>query len=173
MELPQLQCSWASSSSWTRSLCPSVQRLVVAQCLVRLWIHVMHHSGWLLEEFYDFLRGWVSRLLRSILRPGRHVVDKGGGMFLTGFAGLTPLVQCSHDCRQFADRCFSCSRVALGKLYIIFCEPPVFSDIFHVRNFARVDFLEPSSTHRCECSRAGVWRCRREFTLRCWAAGCA
>ena len=27
--------------------------------------------------------------------------------------------------------------------------------IFHVQNFARVDFLGPSSTHSCECSRAG------------------
>ena len=31
----------------------------VAQCLVRLWIHVLHHPGWLLEEFYDFPRDWV------------------------------------------------------------------------------------------------------------------
>ena len=53
--------------------------------------------------------------------------DKGSGMFLTGFAGLRHLAPCSHDCRQLADRCLSCSRVALGKLYIIFCEPPVFS----------------------------------------------
>ena len=116
-----------SSSSWTWLLCPSVQRLGAAQCLVQLWIHVLHHPGWLLEEFYDFLRGWVSRLLTSFLRFGRHVVDKGSGMFLTGFAGLTPLSLCSHDCRQFADRCFSCSRVALGNLCIIFHEPPVFS----------------------------------------------
>ena len=39
------------SSSWTRLLCPSVQRLWVAQCLVRLWIHVLHHPGWLMEDF--------------------------------------------------------------------------------------------------------------------------
>ena len=31
----------------------------VAQCLVRLWIHVLHHPGWLLEEFYDFPRDLV------------------------------------------------------------------------------------------------------------------
>ena len=65
-----------SSCSWTRLLCPLVQRLGAAQCLVRLWIHALHLPGWLLEEFHDFLRDWVSRLLRSILRPGRHVVDK-------------------------------------------------------------------------------------------------
>ena len=29
-----------------------------AQCLVRLWIHVLCHPGWLLDEFYDFLRDW-------------------------------------------------------------------------------------------------------------------
>ena len=31
----------------------------VAQCLVRLWIHVLHHPGWLVEDFYDFPRDWV------------------------------------------------------------------------------------------------------------------
>ena len=24
------------------------------------WIHVQHHPGWLLEEFFDFLRDWVN-----------------------------------------------------------------------------------------------------------------
>ena len=154
VESPQLRCLWASSSSWTRLLCPLVQRSGTAQCLVRLWIHVLHHPGWLLEEFFDFLRDLVSRILRSILRSGRHVVDKGSGMFLTGFAGLTHLALCSHDCRQFADRCFSCSRVALENLYIIFYEPPVFS-AFSTFEILRVDFFGPSSTHSCECSRAG------------------
>ena len=51
VESPQLQF-WVSSSCWTRLLCPLVQRLVVAQCLVRRWIHVMHRPGWLLEEFF-------------------------------------------------------------------------------------------------------------------------
>ena len=36
-----------------------------------------------------------------------------------------------------------------------FYEPYVFSAFFCSRNFALVDFLGPSSTHRCECSRAG------------------
>ena len=48
VEFPQLPCFWASSSSWTRSLCPSVQRLGAAQCLVRRWKHFMHHPEWLL-----------------------------------------------------------------------------------------------------------------------------
>ena len=126
VESPQLQWFWVSSSSWTR-LCLLVQRLWAAHCLLRLWIHVLHHPGWLLEEFYDFLRDWVSRLLRSILCPGRLVVDRGSGMFLSGFAGLTHLTLRAHDCRQSANRCFGCSRVALRNLYIIFYEPPVFS----------------------------------------------
>ena len=76
-------------------------------------------QGGFCEKFSDFyMIGWT-RLLRSILRPGRHVVDKGRGMFLTGFAGLMPLALCSYDCWQSADRCFSCFRVALGNLYII------------------------------------------------------
>ena len=75
-------------------------------------------------------KAWFTWMVDSVpeldSRPGLHVVDKGSGIFLTGFAGLTHLALCSHDCRQFADRCFSCSRVALGNLYIIFHEPPVF-----------------------------------------------
>ena len=55
------------------------------------------------ERISDFLRDWVSRLLRSILRPGQHVVDKGSGTFLFGFAGLMPLALCSHDCWLSAD----------------------------------------------------------------------
>ena len=56
-------------------------------------------------------------------------------------------------CREVHNRCFGCSRVALGNLYIIFFVPPVFSACSTF--VARVDFLEPSSTHTCECSRAG------------------
>ena len=33
----------------------------------------------------------------------RHVVDTGSGMLISGFAVLTHLALCSHDCRQFAD----------------------------------------------------------------------
>ena len=40
--------------------------------------------------------------------------------------------------------------VALGNLYIIFSELPGSFSMFSVRIFARVDFLEPSSTHTCE-----------------------
>ena len=143
VESPQLQWFWASSSSWTRLLCPLVQRLRPAQCLVRLWIHVLHHPGWLLEEYYYFLRDWVSRLLRSILRPGRHVVNNGSGMLLTGFAGLTHVAPCSHDCRQSADRCFGCSRVALGFLCIIFYEPLVFSAFSTFEIFRELIFWSP------------------------------
>ena len=82
--------------------------------------------------FHDFLHEGVDSAPELDSRPGRHVVDNGSGMFLTGFAGLTHLALCSHDCRQFADRCFSCSRVALGNLYIIFHEPPVFSAFFQI-----------------------------------------
>ena len=101
---------------------PLVQRLWVAQCLVRLWIHVVHHPGCLLGEFFTifYVMGLI-RLLSSIhvlLFWPACIVDNGNGMFLTGFAGLTHLALCSHDCRQFV-RCFSCSRVAFGNLYII------------------------------------------------------
>ena len=36
-----------------------------------------------------------------------------------------------------------------------FYELPCIFSIFNSRNFALVDFLGPSSTHSCECSRAG------------------
>ena len=91
--------------------------------------------------FFDFLLAGVDSAPELDSRPGRHVVDNGSGMYHTGFAGLTHLALCSHDCWQFADRCFSCSCVALGNLYIIFHEPPVFSAFSHVPNFARVDFF--------------------------------
>ena len=57
-------------------------------------------SRWLLEVFFfDFLHEGLSRLLRSTLRPGRHIVDNGSGMFHAGFAGID-FALCSHDCRQ-------------------------------------------------------------------------
>ena len=46
------------------------------------------------------------------------VVDYGSGMSFPGFAGLTHLALCPHDCRQFV-RCSGCSFAVLGNLYII------------------------------------------------------
>ena len=106
---------------------------VPVRCLVYSWRNAWFDYGYMFctiqggiwKNFRLSLRDWVSRLLRSILRPGRHVVDKGSGTFLIGFAGLMPLAQCSHDCGQSADRCFSCSRVAPGNLGIISTSPCV------------------------------------------------
>ena len=48
--------------------CATTGALVgVAHCLVRRWIHVMHHPGWFLEEFLIFYEKGHARLLRSIL----------------------------------------------------------------------------------------------------------
>ena len=61
--------------------------VVVAQCLVRRWIHAMRHSGWLLEEFMIFYVRVLTRLLSSIhVLP--HIVDHGSGMLFSGFAGI-------------------------------------------------------------------------------------
>ena len=122
-----------SSSSWTRLLCRLVQRPGVAECLVRLWIHALHYPGWLLEEFHDFLRDWVSRLLRSILRPGRHVVVYGSGMRFSWFAGFSHLALCSR--RLPAGPNFFSSRAALGNLYIISTSPLYF------QHFSAVEIL--------------------------------
>ena len=70
VESPQLQCLWASSSPWTRLLCPLVQRLWVAQCLVRLWIHVVIQGGFW-ENFDDFLREGVDSAPELDSRPAR------------------------------------------------------------------------------------------------------
>ena len=45
----------------------------------------------------------------------------------------------------------SCTWKSVHYLY----EPPCIFSICHSRFFALVDFLGPSSTHSCECSRAG------------------
>ena len=68
MEFPQLQCLRASSSSWTRLLCPLVQRLWVAQFLSMVAL------GRIFTIFY--------------ITSCRHIVDNGRGLFLTGFAGV-------------------------------------------------------------------------------------
>ena len=112
---------------------PLVSLAVPVRCLVYSWRNAWFDYGYMFciiqggfwKNFRLSLRDWVSRLLRSILRPGRHVVDKGSGTFFIGFAGLMPLAQCSHDSRQSTDRCFSCSRVALGNLGIISTSPCV------------------------------------------------
>ena len=97
--------------------------LFLAQCLVRLWIHVLLHPGWFLEEFYDFLRDWVD---------SAPEVDSP---VLTGDASVARLLSL-EICTLFLRA--SC-------VFSLIC----------VRTFARVDFLVPSSTHSCECSRAG------------------
>ena len=44
----------------------------VAQCLVRRWIHVVHHPGRLLELFYDFLHEGVGSAFELDSRPAAH-----------------------------------------------------------------------------------------------------
>ena len=55
VECPQLQCCGRRPVPRTRLLCSLVQRLWVAQCLVRLWIHVIIQGGFS-KNFDDFLR---------------------------------------------------------------------------------------------------------------------
>ena len=65
VEFPQLQCLRASSSSWTKLLCPLVQRLWVAQCLVRLWIPVIVQGGFWKNFTIFYVKG-LNRLPSSI-----------------------------------------------------------------------------------------------------------
>ena len=70
-----------------------------AHCLVRLWIHVLLHPGWLLD-FFDSLRDWVdsapevdSRRFSAHMADEEVavlVVNSGSGMRSTGFACDAP-----------------------------------------------------------------------------------
>ena len=53
-------------------------------------------------EIFAFLREGVDSDPEVYSPSCRHVVDTGSGMLISGFAGLTHLALCSHDCRQFA-----------------------------------------------------------------------
>ena len=125
VESPQLQWFWASSSSWTWSLCPLVQRLGARNAWFDCGYMFCFIQGGFWKNFYDFLHQGVDSAPELDARPGRRAVDNGSGMYHTGFAGSTHLALCSHDCRQSV-RCFSCSRVALGNLYIISTIPLCF-----------------------------------------------
>ena len=106
----------------------------------------------------------VSLVMHLALCPRKAelVVNSSRGMHSTGFAGISaPLAvfpMIAGSLPRSAQSIFLLLLSCAWKSVHYFYEAPVFSGIFHVRNFARVDFLEPSSTHRCECSRAGGWR---------------
>ena len=124
-----------------------VQRLVARKCLVRLWIHVLHHPGWLLEEFMVFhVTGFFAPEVDSPSWPARRR-QKQWHAFSTGFAGSDAPRAVFPTIAGRSVRCFSCSRVALGNLFIFSTS---------LLYFQHVDFLWPSSAHNCECSRAGV-----------------
>ena len=156
--------------------CATTGALVgVAQCLVRRWIHVTHHPGWLLEEFTIFYMMVLPRLQSSI-----HVLlfsPVAGTSSTTAVACsilvllvLTHLARCSHHCPQSSEKCTVDASVA-HEMQLEICTffPTSLLYFQHVQRskfFARVDFLEPSSTHTCECSRAGrEYRSRRESRL--------
>ena len=58
----------------------------VAQCFGSTMKYMFQGCFW--KNFTIFYMIGKTRLLRSILRPGRHIVDNGSGMFHTGFAGI-------------------------------------------------------------------------------------
>ena len=96
--VPQLQCLWFLSSSWTRLLCPSVQRLWVAQswfdyaymfCIIQVgfWKNL---DNFLLEGVDWILRSLlVASLLAHMPKSAAHAVDNGSGMLFAGFAGIS------------------------------------------------------------------------------------
>ena len=102
------------------------QRLGAAQCLVRLWIHVLHLPGWLLEEFYDFLP--ARRRQRQWHVPhGCCWFDAPRAMFPRLLAGFRLMLQLLASCTW-------------KYVHYLPLASYIFS-IFHVRNFARVYFF--------------------------------
>ena len=112
-----------------------------AQCLVRLWIHVLLHPGWLLEKHFDFLRDWVNSAPEV---DSRHfsahtadeevavlVVNSGSGMRSAGFAGISapravfPMIAGSLP--RSAQLIFLLLSSCTWKSVHYFYEPPVFS----------------------------------------------
>ena len=79
-----------------------------------------------------YMIGWT-RLLRFILRPGWQIVDDGSGMFHTAQLMLRLLMSCTWESVHY------------------FYEPPVFSACSGLDFLRESIFLEPSSTHTCEC----------------------
>ena len=141
--------------------CATTGALVgVAQWLVRRWIHVMHHPGWLLEEFtIFFLRGLSSIhvLLFSLQLPAHR--RQWQWHFPYWFCWYWRTSRCvpmiAGSLQSSAQSMLWLLTRCTWKSEHIFSEPPVSFSMFSVRIFARVDFLAPSSTHTCECSRAG------------------
>ena len=135
--VPQLQCLWPLSSFWTRLLCPSVQRLWAAQYWFDYGYMFCIIQGGFWKNLYNFLHEGVDWILRSILvasllahipKSAALVVDYGSGMLFGGFYWYFCTSRCDpdvcrhdgmHTVRSVHSRCFSCSRAALGKLYII------------------------------------------------------
>ena len=79
------------------------------------------------------------------------VVAYGSGLRLLVLL-VMHLALCPGDCRQVH---FSSAVELHLEICTLFLRPLCIFSIFCSRNFALVDFLGPSSTHRCECSRAG------------------
>ena len=163
VEVPQLQLSWVSSRSRTwLLLCPLVQRQGV-RAMLGLTVSTCSASvlGWLLEEFHDFLRERVdsdSEVDYVLLFSGvaTLVVNNGSGMCCTGFAGFCvpravfPTLVGLLKERSIHSRCLGCRAVFSRKSRQFFYEPPVSCGHSQLSpNFARVDFLEPSSTNSC------------------------
>ena len=150
VESPQLQWFWASSSSWTRSLCPLVQRLGVRNAWFDYGYMFCFIQGGFWKNFYDFPRDWVDsdpEVYSRRFSPCSHaeddvaalVVNSGSGLRSAGFAcdapravfptfaGMTTCTRCS--------RCFSCSQAALGNLYIISTSPLYFQNFLQSKFF--------------------------------------
>ena len=116
---------------------------LLAQCLVREWIHVLRQSWVRLHVVTHFLRqgGTSDPEVCFVLLSSRGLEKRAQSML------------------QLA-----CRGICTWKFGHYLHEPLVIrSHLFAVGAFRQRIFLEPSSAHSCECSRAGGCRSRREL----------
>ena len=156
--VPQLQCLWPLSSSWT-SCCARWCN----DCGSRnAWFDYGYMfciiQGGFWKNLYDFLHEGVDSAPEvdspSWSARRRHWQWHVPYWFCWFDAPRAMFPRLPAVCRLMLQLLSSCTWKSVHYFY----EPPVFSAFSTVKNFALVDFLEPSSTHRCECSRAGGWR---------------
>ena len=96
MESPQLQCLWVSSSSWTRLLCPLVQRLVLVCGSSRRALWTISHIFYVKVELWILWSVLVSSCNMAEEEVAAFVVNSGSGMHSAGLLVKMHLALCSQ-----------------------------------------------------------------------------
>jgi len=130
----------------------------------------LHHPVRLLEEFLRFSSCWWTRDPEVNSRRCLHTWPMRKGPRSSSIMAVAVFLVCDAPRAVFpmiAGRSkFLLRSSCTWKSVHYFYEPPCIFSICHSRFFALVDFLGPSSTHSCECSRAGGAGVAGSLTLR-------